>query len=186
MLRLGLVLFAICVVSGGLLSVVNCFTRGKVEQQKQRERQQALEEIMPQAAEFVGVPEKGVYYNALDKQGRVIGYCFLAAKQGYSSVIETMVGVDNRGVISGIKILSQNETPGLGARIEETAGERTLLDALSGKARSREKQVPWFQAGFKGKRIEDIDSVDTITGATISSQAVIDSIKQKVKQKVKR
>ena len=83
-----------------------------------------------------------------------------------------MVGMDTNGIITHIKILSQDETPGLGAKIVEVANGES---------------EPWFQRQFSGKKASDLDhAVDAITGATITSKAVIDSIQQKAKMIIKR
>lgn len=73
--------------------------------------------------------------------------------------ITIVVGFVDESTLSGVSILSQNETPGLGARIEE----------------------PWFTAQFSGKSgpftfVEEgtasaDDEIDSITGATRTSQA---------------
>jgi len=97
------------------------------------------------------------------------GYIFITRGKGYSSTIEIMVGVDIDGTITGVKIISQQETPGLGDRIEEI---RTGEDS------------PWFTSQFVGKSLSDNLSltkddgiIDAISGATISSSAVTNSIK---------
>ena len=73
--------------------------------------------------------------------------------------ITIMVGFTDPTTLSGVSIVSQNETPGLGARIEE----------------------PWFTAQFSGKSgpftfVEEgtasaDNEIDSITGATRTSQA---------------
>jgi len=81
--------------------------------------------------------------------------------------------------------LSQNETPGLGAKIVEIVSDRTFLSALKGMF-SKEKHVqetipPYFTEQFKDRDIRGIElsrnNINAITGATISSRAVLDSIK---------
>lgn len=78
---------------------------------------------------------------------------------GLWGTISLMVGFEtDLETISGIAIVSQNETPGLGARIEE----------------------PWFTAQFKGRKTPLVlveegtasqpDQIDSITGATRTSQ----------------
>ena len=96
------------------------------------------------------------------------GYVFIAYGKGYSSTIETMVGINIDGNIAGVKILFQQETPGLGDKIEEIkAGESD----------------PWFPHQFIGKSAsfnfnvtQDGGDIDAITGATISSRVVAASI----------
>jgi electron transport complex protein RnfG len=61
------------------------------------------------------------------------------------------------GTITAIKILNQNETPGLGARIIE----------------------PEFTRQFSNKDLSALNDIQAITGATISSRAVIEAVKKK-------
>ena len=123
LLKFGLLLFTICFFAAGLLSGVNFITKDKIALQKYRQEQDALREVLPYADNFEPVVKDGdtLYYKALSRDGDILGYCVLASRRGYSSLIETMVGIDKEGKVSGIKILSQNETPGLGAKIIELA-----------------------------------------------------------------
>lgn len=125
-------------------------------------RDRNLRQVFPDAFFFRAVVENCVplYYKAFDRQKHMLGYVFTASKRGYSSDIVTMVGMDTNGIITHIKILSQDETPGLGAKIVEGT----------------------FQQQFSGKEASNLDHrVDAISGATITSKAVIGSIQEKEK-----
>ncbi len=166
-----LVLGIICIIATGLLATVNNFTSGQVLAQGQKELEDGLKEVMPQANKFEAIKDKEeiIYYKALDINNKLVGTVFKATAKGYSSNIETLVGMFLNGTINTIKVINQNETPGLGTRIQE-------VDETKGKQ-------PWFQAQFNNKSVKDLDSsVQTITGATISSSAVINSVKIKAKQ----
>ncbi|PJC48823.1 MAG: hypothetical protein CO035_01435, partial [Candidatus Omnitrophica bacterium CG_4_9_14_0_2_um_filter_42_8] len=80
-------------------------------------------------------------------------------KYGYSSVIETMVGMKKDGTITGLRVISQNETPGLGIRIAE----------------------PSFIKQFINRNVSELElsknNIHAVAGATISSRAFLDSIK---------
>lgn len=161
-LRYGFLLVLICMVAAGFSARVNSQTRVKVISQAQAEDQGSLGEVMPQAAAFKAVRSGNdiIYYQALDKDGRLIGAAFRVSAKGYSSAIESISGMLKDGTITAIKIVSQNETPGLGARVAE-------------------KQ---FTEQFTHKHIPDLSGVQAITGATISSQAVIDAVKAKAEE----
>jgi electron transport complex protein RnfG len=182
-LKFGLILAVICVVAGGLLAVVNRLTRPLIQTRLEEEKNESLKEVFSQAADFEAVKDGDnvLYYRAYDKDKNVIGVAFVASAKGYSSVIETMVGMTQDGTINAIKILQQNETPGLGARVQEVQNDLTLLGALAGR-RSTASLKPWFQQQFSGKRFDALGEVDVITGATISSSAVIDSVKKKAEE----
>lgn len=157
MVKYGFTLALICIIAAGLLSGVNLLTRSKIISQAQAEEEAGLREVMPLAVHFEAVKPKDdiLYYKAHDKEGKLIGVAFKASGKGYSSTIETMVGMLKDGTITAIKVLSQNETPGLGARVAE----------------------PEFTGQFKD--LKNISGVNAITGATISSRAVTDSVQKK-------
>lgn len=181
-LRFGLTLFIICLIAAGLLSSVYSLTKDKIAAQKESEEKLSLSEVLPQAQEFKFLDRgENSFYIGTDTKGKIVGYAFTAEKRGYSSDIVTMVGIDSEGNIKGIKILSQNETPGLGSKIVEVEQNKTIWSALSKKQEEEIIPRPWFQEQFRGKNIKNLDQVETITGATISSTAVIDSIKEKAK-----
>jgi len=164
MVRYGFILAFICVVAGGLLASVNTLTRPKIFAQAQLEEQAALKEVMPSAAKFTEVKSDGdqeiLYYKAFDSRNKLIGFVFKASAKGYSSVIETLAGIFLDEKISAIKVISQNETPGLGARITENK----------------------FRDQFNNQNSLDLSGVQAIAGATISSRAVINSVMEKAKE----
>jgi len=122
MIRYGLTLGIICMAAAGLLSGVNFLTKPRIIAQAQAEEEISLKEVIPAAARFEAVKsgDKVSYYKAFDLGGRLIGAAFQASTKGYSSTILTIAGMLNDGTITAIKVLSQNETPGLGAKICES------------------------------------------------------------------
>ena len=117
---------------------------------------------MPEAEKFEAVKSGSdvLYYKAYAKNAKFIGVAFKASGKGYSGTVETLVGMSNKGDITAIKVLNQNETPGLGARVAE----------------------PSFTDKFSNKKIEELSDVQAVTGATISSKAVIDSVRKKAQE----
>jgi len=148
-LRFGFILAVICMVAAGLLAGVNSLTQAKIMAQAQDEDTAGLREILPQAVRFEAV-KKGdevLYHRAFGQSGELCGIAFLASGKGYASTIDVLVGMRLDGTMEAIKVLRQNETPGLGARVAEQD----------------------FMDQFKGKR--DPFQVQSITGATISSRS---------------
>ncbi len=183
--RYAATLAIICLAASGLLSVVYNVTQPKVAAQAKMEEELALKDVYPGAARFEPVEDKGniFYYRALNASGDLLGYAFKAEKRGYSSTIVTMVGMDTKGIIQRIKILSQNETPGLGSRIEEVRQKETFWDVVLRRVKIAQRPRPWFQTQFESKSYKGLEhNVETITGATISSLAVIVSVKEKAEK----
>lgn len=119
----------------------------------------ALRDIFPGAVTFEPVKSAGniLYYKAYGASSVFVGVVFKVTQKGYSGTIETMAGMRRDGTITAIKVLSQDETPGVGAKVTE--------DAFTGQ--------------FKGRNARELDNVADITGATISSRAVTDSVKKR-------
>jgi len=162
MMRYGFILALICFVAGGLLAGVNHLTKPRIIAQANQEQEDSLKEVVPSAESFEAIKsgQEIIYYKVYDKNKNLIGIAFKTSAKGYSSIVETLVGMKKDGEISAIKILNQNETPGLGSRVTE----------------------PSFTSRFTNKNVSDLDKVDAITGATISSKAVIESIKTKAEE----
>lgn len=162
MLRYGLILSLICVIASGLLAVVYSLAQPKIIAQAREDEEAALRGVMPQGERFIPVKEgeETLYYKVSDKDGNFLGVAFKASGDGYSSEIEAMAGLSKDGAITKIKILSQNETPGLGTRVTE----------------------PSFLGQFTGKNLRGLNEVQAITGATISSTAVIAAVKEKAER----
>ena len=88
----------------------------------------------------------------------------VTSSEGYGGDIVTMVGVTADGKVQGIEILQAKETPGLGAKVADDDfrnqfGERSIADTV------------WAVRKDQG-------DLDQITAATISSRAVVNSIKE--------
>ncbi|MDD5464855.1 MAG: FMN-binding protein [Candidatus Omnitrophica bacterium] len=164
MFRYGFILALICTIAAGLLAAANALTRPKIFAQAQLEERAGLKEVMPAAAGFKAVkPEADkeiLYYKAFDSQDKLIGFVFKASGKGYSSMVETLVGVFLDDKISAIKVISQNETPGLGVRITENK----------------------FTGQFSNRNSLDLSGVQVIAGATISSRAIINSVMKKARE----
>jgi len=154
--RFSIILLLICLVSAGLLALIFDITEPRIIQQRQAEERRAIQEVLPQAPAVIEkVEAEGLtFYKAKDAEDRLIAYVFIASAYGYSSDIRTVVSLDPQGNIIEAQILEQKETPGIGSRVEEEE----------------------FLQQFKNKNFNQ--HFDTISGATISSSAVIESIRQ--------
>jgi electron transport complex protein RnfG len=99
------------------------------------------------------------------------GWVAKTAGQGYADKIEMLVGFDPLvREITGIFVLEQKETPGLGNKIVTEEWRRQFA------AKPTDKPL----AAVKGKAKAD-NEIDAITGATISAKAVTDIINTAVK-----
>lgn len=183
--KFSLTLFIICLVAAFLLALAYTAAKPKIDEQKKSEEQESLKKVLPDAKSFNPVTEgdETIYWEAINSQGKIYAYAFKAYGKGYSSTIVTMVGMLAEGTIVDINIMDQNETPGLGTRICEAEQKTTLWDRLRGKITPPGK--PAFEAQFNNKNISGLDKLDTISGSTISSDAVIDSVKEQAQEILK-
>jgi electron transport complex protein RnfG len=163
-------------LSGGVLSLVYLFASPMIEANILEERRLSVFRVVPGAKEFTEkTMDEMVYFECKDSSGSVVGIALPAQGNGYQGVIKLMIGLTpNLDEITGIQVLEQVETPGLGGRISESV----------------------FQEQFKGVRTEPAvayvknqdPSKDTeikaVTGATISSRSVVSIINKNI-QKLK-
>ena len=193
-IRLVITLTVIAAVASFGLSAVYNATHEITEEYKRLETENARIEVLPSEGGeyFVETATDSIldgrefdYYTAYAPGDVVRGYTFTAYGKGYSSTIETIVGVVPDGSISGIKIVDQKETPGLGAKIQEVASRNTLWAVIMGRGVDETGTPPWFQEQYKYLRTDDLrvvkspgeDGILAITGATVSSEAVTGSVK---------
>ena len=189
-LRFTLVLFLVNFVAASILAGVYLITKPEIDKKQKIVEEKALRQVMPESigdrVELAKETKDTKYWKVFKGQNRTVrGYIFIAKKYGYSSLIETMVGMKRDGTITGIKILKQNETPGLGSKIIEVISDKTILKALKdmfSKEKHEEKEIlPYFTEQFKGLNVKKIGlsryGIEAITGATITSEAVVSSIK---------
>jgi len=159
-----LVLVVICVIAGSILASIYYKTDPIIAENNRIEEENARKEVLPLADKFEPVCENdNILYYEGSRKNKLVGYIFKCAKYGYGSTVKTMVGVDTLLMITGIKIISQQETPGLGANCSK----------------------PKFAEKFKNKNPETIfvdkdgGNIISITGATITTRTVTNSIREK-------
>ncbi len=112
------------------------------------------------------------YFECSNGSGSVVGIALPVQGNGYQGVIKIMVGLTpDLDSITGIKVLEQVETPGLGGRI----GEVSFQDQFKGIR--TEPAVEYV----KNQAPENNNQIQAITGATISSRSVVKIINKNVK-----
>lgn len=177
--KFSLILGLVVVIATCALAWVNEITKPKIFEQQRKAEAEALYYVLPgtDSGAIVSVSKNGsnpYYMGYLDSDStRLAGYAFLSYAKGYSSTIRTMVGIDTTGSIKRIKILSQQETPGLGTKCEEVKPGDT---------------EPWWQNQFINKLSTSIQvdkdggDIVSLTGATITSRAITDGIQKQAEE----
>ncbi|MFZ5352958.1 MAG: RnfABCDGE type electron transport complex subunit G [Bacillota bacterium] len=171
--RLTGILLIICLIAAVLLGLTNSITHDKIQEQIAKANDEARAEVLPAAREFNKVEYSNpnlttvveVYEGKTD--GNLTGYAVKVAPKGYGGLIEIIVGIDTNGVVQGIKVGNNNETPGLG----------------------KNAASPGYQNQYKGKTIDNEISVIkngtpkeneivAIAGSTITSKGVTNGVNE--------
>ena len=169
------VLTIACVLCAFLLSVVYKSTYSKIQDNAQTKINDAITNLVPEAItineEVIGQER---IYKLFNKKEKLIGYAFSASGQGYQGKIKMLVATNSKlEYLKGIEVIDSLETPGLGARINEADFENQFnkLDISS--------LVELTKDSSKKNKIQ------AITGATVSSQAVVNILNKKI-EKIKK
>jgi electron transport complex protein RnfG len=177
-LRLGVILMAFTAIAALLLAGTNLVTAPKIAAQRAAADIAAQQEVLPAAANFTDLTDQlaavqadypdmlGVFAGT-DADGNPVGMVFKVAPKGYGGPITMMVGIGQDGRVSGMKILSLSETPGLGANADKPAFTGQFL----GKSASQPLTV------VKTPVSAD-DQIQALTAATISSRAVTKGVNE--------
>ena len=181
-----LALFIICALTTAALAATNAMTAEPIARQVALARDEArkaalvaatfetvdlaaLKAADPEAfATALGTTPKLALAEAsygLDAAGAKTGVVVLVNTRGYADGLSLMVGIALDGTVSGIRILADNETPGLGKKVRDDA----FLSGMQGKPAAN---------GFAIRKnaVGDVVPVDAVTGATISSRAVVEAV----------
>ena len=175
MFKLGFNLLIISAVAALLLALTNSVTASTIAQRNEQANAEARKLVLESAQDFEQVKDvktdnsKGVevseIYEAKDASGNTVGYTLKVLPSGYGGTIELMVGIDSaKGQVSGINVVSNSETAGLGAKATN----------------------PEFSDQYKGKPLEELSvlkngtpgdtEIKAISGATITSTAVTNGV----------
>lgn len=162
MLMIGVKLLIVSAVVAAVVSGVNALTADRYEANLAEEKRKAITAIFDLdtlSYQKTAVPDYGdMPVNAYEVyDGDVLlGYCVEVAPSGFGGEISMMVGFEADRRIKGVSIVSLNETPGLGAKVQNSA----YLSQYIGK---------------EGTLVLKQD-VDAVAGATISSRAVLEGV----------
>ncbi len=156
--RLVMILTAICVVVALLLGVVNTVTEAKIADNAAKAKEIAILAIFEDGnkAELYSTLDDGTEVYLVYRDADLVGYCVFLTVTGFGGDIDMTVGINGEISTCGVKIVNMSETPGVGTKVK----------------------TPDFLELFDGLSHDDpIGDVDAISGATISSTAVMSGVK---------
>ena len=175
-------LFILCLFSTLLISLTNKFTSDRIKRNQQQHTLKIVTEVMPLLYDNELLNDKTAVIdsNSLGKNATVyvyrarnnnnpVGLVFMpVTTKGYSGLIELAVGISYDGTLTGVRVNKHQETEGLGDRIDQRKSDWILIfDQLS------LQNTPTTNWSVK----KDGGDLDQLSGATISSRAVIDAVK---------
>lgn len=120
-LRPIVMLVAICFTVAFLLGITNNVTKPLIAANESAAAGAARRAVLPEADDFTEMEVGEEYPNILSfhAANNGAGHVIQAFAKGYGGNVNVMVGFDAAGVVTGIKVLETNETPGLGKNVEK-------------------------------------------------------------------
>ncbi|MCR4718495.1 MAG: RnfABCDGE type electron transport complex subunit G [Firmicutes bacterium] len=158
-IRVGIILFIITAVAALILAMVNNVTAPIIAEQESLKMEEAMTEVLPDANTFEEVPlELSEDLSLTRIYESDAGFVVFASPKGYGGEISMAVGIDKELKVTGISIISQGETAGLGAKCTEPEWQKQFI--------GKTENIEVSKNGAKGNQI------DAISSATITSKAV--------------
>lgn len=180
------VLTSVGLLAGAFLASVGTLTKEKIALNKQREIEQAINKVVPgtQLSQKMYEEKDLTVYGCLNEEKTLLGYALHASGVGFQDKITFMLGTNPTITkINSLTILEQKETPGLGAKItDEESFLKYWLNKNCSEALSLRKPAVSSPAELSSSEI------NTITGATVSSEAVLKTVNSSLEKakKLKR
>ncbi len=181
----GLTLALFACASTGLVAITNALTEDQIDHQQQLQLRSILRQVIPQSIHdndltqsctLVSDPMLGtsqampVYIATQNGEPSALAIESIAP-DGYNGAIKLITGILADGTISGTRVLSHAETPGLGDKIDLRITDWIL--SFTGKTVTKDNQDSW-------KVRKDGGQFDQFTGATITPRAVVKAVKKTV------
>jgi electron transport complex protein RnfG len=171
---------------GLLIAVTSAALSPRIEQNKINKRNRLVGALLPEAKDFVpleggieiqsiqGKKETVEIFRAVSAAGECVGWSFNTIGPGFADKIELVVAVDkNFGNFAGFDVLASNETPGFGNQIK--------FDYFRDQFKRAPAEGLTLAASGDNTKTDDVEII-AISGATISSEAVVDIISNAVTQ----
>ena len=160
-------LSVIGIISGAFLSIIAGWAAPKIEVHRKADTERAIYIVQPDAKFYEKVENVDFeLYKVFDDSLKTnsLGYALPYEGNGFQGKIRLMVGVsDNLSELKGLEVLEQVETPGLGTKVTEENFTKQFISLKS------TPEVAWV----KGAPPTQDNEIQAITGATISSKAVV-------------
>lgn len=182
MLQMALLLGAFTVIGAGMVALTHDATAERISTEERATLLRTLNSLVPPklhdndistdiitvaSKEFLGTDQPTTVYRARLKDTPVAAIMSPIAPDGYSGAIKLLVAIRYDGTLSGVRVITHHETPGLGDAIEiERSG---WITGFNGKSLLNPDAAGW--------RVKKDGGVyDQFTGATITPRAVVKAV----------
>ncbi len=142
----------------------------------QAEHLQIMQTVLPDSQEFTLEPYSGEDANIVSVHKAENGFAIETKTYGYADYITMLIGVNNDGKVTGLVVREAHETVGLG---NNALTDHVFLAQFLNKSGSFEIASVGESDAFSGATAEaevaegEATPVDSITGATVTSKAVV-------------
>lgn len=121
------------------------------------------------APELLGTGEPVDVFVAVDDGAPLATIIASVAPDGYNAPIRLLVGIAPDGTLTGVRVLSHRETPGLGDRIEIDKSD--WIRQFAGRSLGDPPRAQWAVD-------KDDGAFDSLTGATVTPRAVVAAVRR--------
>lgn len=152
------------IISGALLSELSAWAAPKIAKHRLEDTKKAIFLVQPNGNSYKKIEPLDFELYTVSKNDSLIGYALPYSGSGFQGNIRLMVGLDSElKEIIGMRVLEQVETPGLGTKVTEEPFTNQFINLVAN---------PFIEC-IKGAKATNNNEVEAITGATISSKAVL-------------
>lgn len=195
--KLGITLLTVAAIGGILLGSANYLTKDAILENSKINKED-LKAVLPKAEsiqdiEFTETETVKEVYEAVSGD-KVVGHVLKVTSKGFHGPIDFVIAISDEDKVSGIRVLSHGETPGLGAKIIEekfttrftdkpiaedlevvkvTPNKDNEVEAISGATTSSKASVSavndairFYKENIKGEEVEAKEETDVDTAAT--------------------
>ncbi len=160
-------LVVLMVAAGLCLGLTNAVTVDRIAVQEEQTAQALRQAVLPGADGFeaMNISEGGVKEVYLaSAASQPCGYVFEMLSSGFGGEISLTVGVQD-GAVTGVRIASHSETPGLGANADS--------DSFLGQFAGKSGEIAVIKNAEPAE-----DEILAVTAATITSRAVTSAVNE--------
>jgi H+/Na+-translocating ferredoxin:NAD+ oxidoreductase subunit G len=183
---------AIGLACGILIVLTYQLTYATIKENKARYLEKSIFEVLPNTTEkitFAYVDDvlrpleedeeaELLYYAGYDSNHQLTGIAVEAEGQGFQDLLRILYGYSPAcHCIVGMKVLESKETPGLGDKIETDPKFRANFDALDVTLKNDKLTIANPIVLVKPRQKTNLWQIEAISGATISSRAIVNMLK---------